>query len=84
MTSRRRTMPNQRYNNVVYVSVEIYIVLQRWNMVVYFNVELNNVKQCQNNVVIFNVDFSQRWTTSKRRCEYNHLKNKLSLDSKTK
>ena len=50
MTSRRRTTSNQRWNNVVYVDVEIYNV-------VFFNVELNNVRQRRNNVVIFNVDF---------------------------
>ena len=57
MTSRRHTTSNQRWNNVVYVNVEIYNVQQRWNNVVYFNVELNNVRQRRNNVVIFNVDF---------------------------
>ena len=57
MTSRRRTTSNQRWNNVVYVNVEIYNVEQRWNNVVFFNVELNNVRQRRNNVVIFNVDF---------------------------
>ena len=57
MTSRRRTTSNQRWNNVVYVNVEIYNVEQRWNNVVYFNFELNNVRQRRNNVVVFNVDF---------------------------
>ena len=57
MTSRGRTTSNQRWNNVVYVNVEIYNVEQRWNNVVFFNVELNNVRQRRNNVVIFNVDF---------------------------
>ena len=56
MTSRRRTTSNQRWNNVVYVNVEIYNVEQRWNNAVFFNVELNNVRQRRNNV-IFNVDF---------------------------
>ena len=53
MTSRRRTTSNQRWNNVVYVSVEIRNVEQHWN-----NVELNNVGQRQINVVIFNVIFT--------------------------
>ena len=57
MTSRRRTTSNQRWNNVVYVNVEIYNVQQRRINVVYFNVDLNNVRQRRNNVVIFNVDF---------------------------
>ena len=57
MTSRRHTTSNQRWNNVVYVNVEIYNVQQRWNNVVYFNVELNNVRQRRNNVVVFNVNF---------------------------
>ena len=57
MTSRRRTAPNRRWNNVVYVSVEIYNVQQCWNKVVYFNVELSNVRHRQNNAVILNVDF---------------------------
>ena len=55
---------NQRWNNVMYVNVEIYNVQQRWNNGVYFNVELNNVRQRRNNGVIFNVDFhnfGQRW-----------------------
>ena len=50
-------MSNQRWNNVVYVNVEIYNVEQRWNTAVFFNVELNNVRQRRNNVAIFNVDF---------------------------
>ena len=57
MKSRRRTTWNHRWNNVVYVNVEIYNVQQRWNKVVYFNVELNNARQLRNNFVIFNVDF---------------------------
>ena len=57
MTSQRHTTSNQRWNNVVYVNVEIYNVEQRWNTVVFFNVELNNVRQRRNNVAIFNVDF---------------------------
>ena len=56
MTLRRRTTSNQRWNNVVYVNVEIHNVEQRWNNVVFFNVELNNVRQRRNNVVIVNVD----------------------------
>ena len=79
MTSRRRTTSNQRWNNVVYVNVEIYNVQQRWNNVVYFNVELKNVRQRRNNVVIFNVNFHAEtmlriWPFEK----------KLSLDSKAK
>ena len=57
MKSRRRRTSNQRWNNVVYVNLEIYNVQQRWNNVVCFNIELNNVRQCRNNVVTFNVDF---------------------------
>ena len=63
MMSRRRTTSNQRWNNVVYVNVEIYILQQRWNNIVYFNVELDNVRQHWNKVVIFNVDFYNVETT---------------------
>ena len=49
VTSWRRTMSNQRRNNVVYVNVEIYNVEQRR-----INVDLHNVRR---NIVIFNVDF---------------------------
>ena len=56
-----RTTSNQRWNNVVYVNIEIYNVEERWNNVVIFNVELNNVRQSRNNVVIFNVDFRNVW-----------------------
>ena len=70
MTSRRRATSNQRWNNIVYVNVDIYNVEQRWNNVVFFNVELNNVRQrC-----FFQRRYSQHWTTSKQRCEYDHLK----------
>ena len=41
---------NQRWNNVVYVNVEVYNIEQRWNNIVLFNVELNNVRQRRNNV----------------------------------
>ena len=57
MTSRHCATSNQRWNNVVYINVEIYDVQQRWNNVVYFNVELNNGRQRRNNIVVFNVDF---------------------------
>ena len=57
MMSWRRTTSNQRWNNVVYVNVEINNVQQCWNNIVYFNVELSNVRQRRNNVVFFNVDF---------------------------
>ena len=57
MTSRRRTTSNLRWNNVVYVNVEIYNVQQRRINVAYFNVDLNNVRQRRNNVVILNVNF---------------------------
>ena len=49
MTSRRWTISNQRWNNVVYVHVEICNVEQRQINVVYFNVDINNV--------ILNVEF---------------------------
>ena len=57
MTSRRWTVSNQRWNNVVYVHVEIYNIEQRQINVVYFNVDINNVRQRRNNVVILNVEF---------------------------
>ena len=57
MTSRRRTMSNQRWNNVVYVNIEIYNVEQRQINVVYFSVHTNNVRQHRNNVAVFNVEF---------------------------
>ena len=50
MTSRRRTTSNQRWNNVVYVNVEIYNVEQRWNNIVIFNVNFHNVGQRRNSV----------------------------------
>ena len=50
MTSRRRTTSNQRWNNVVYINVEIYNVEQCWNNIVCFNVELNNVRQRRNDI----------------------------------
>ena len=54
-----RRESNQRWNNVVYVSVEIYNVEQRWFDVRFddFSVDLNNVRQRLNNVVVFNIDF---------------------------
>ena len=63
-TSRRGTMSNQRWNNVVYFNVERYNVKQRRINVVYLNVDMNNVRQRRNNVVIFNVEFynvGKRW-----------------------
>ena len=57
MTSRRRKMSNQRWNNVAYVNVEIYNVEQRRIDIAYFNVDIKNVRQHRNNVVIFNVEF---------------------------
>ena len=66
MMSRRRTTSNQRWNNVVYVNVEICNV-------VYFSLDINNVAQCQNNIVIFNVERdSWRWSKSKQRGEYEY------------
>ena len=56
-TSRRGTTSNQRWNNVVYLNVEIYNVEQRRINVVYFSVDMSNVGQRRNNVVIFNVGF---------------------------
>ena len=50
-------MSNQRWNNVVYVNVEIYNVEQRQINIIYFKVDINNVRQCPNNAVIFNVEF---------------------------
>ena len=57
MTSRRRKTSDQRWNNVVYVNVQIYKVDQPWINVVYINVDLKKVRQRRNNVTIFNVDF---------------------------
>ena len=57
MKSRLRAMSNQRWNNVVYVTVEIYNVEQGLIDLVYFNIDINNVRQCRNNVIIFNVEF---------------------------
>ena len=57
MISRRWTISNQRWNNIVYVHVEIYNVQQRQINVAYFNVDINNVIQRRNNVVILNVEF---------------------------
>ena len=82
MTSRRRTTSNQRWNNVVYVNVEIYNVEQRWNNAVFFNVELNNVRQRRNYVVIFNADFHNVGQRQNNVVEWPFEK-KLSLNSKT-
>ena len=57
MTSRRWTISNQRWNNVVYVHVEIYNVEQRHINVVHFNIDINNVRQRRNNIVILNIEF---------------------------
>ena len=48
VTSWRCTTPNQTWNNVAYVNVEIYNVEQCPVDVAYFNVDLNNVRQGQN------------------------------------
>ena len=64
MTSKRCTMSNQRWNNFVYVKVEIYNVEQRRINVFHFNIGFNNVRQRRNNVVIFKEDFhnvGQHW-----------------------
>ena len=57
MTSRRWTMSNHRWNDVVYVNVEIYNVEQRPINVVYFSIDINKVRQRKNNDVIFNFEF---------------------------
>ena len=57
MTSRRRTMSNQLWNNVAYVNVEIYNVEQRQINIVYFSVDINNVRQRRDKAVIFKVEF---------------------------
>ena len=57
MTSPRRTMSNQRWNNFAYVNVEIYNVEQRQINFVSFNIDISNVRQRWNNAVIFNVEF---------------------------
>ena len=57
MTSRRRTTSNQRWNNVVYVNVEIYKVEQRRINVTYFHVDINNIRQYRNNIAIFHFEF---------------------------
>ena len=82
MISQRRTTSNERWNNVVYVNVEIYNVEQRWNNAVFFNVELNNVRQRRNNVVIFNVDFHNVGQRRNNVADMTIWK-KISLDSKT-
>ena len=57
MTSQRRTLSNQGWNNVVDVNIGIYNIEQRRINVVYFDVDLNNVRKRFNNVVIFIIDF---------------------------
>ena len=83
MASRRRTTSNQRWNNVVYVNVEVYDFQQRRINVMSIStlnwITLDNVEtSCH-----FQLRFSQRRPTSKQRCEYDHLKIKLSLEPKT-
>ena len=83
MTSGSRTTSNQRWNNVVYVNVDIYNVQERWNSILYFNIDFNNVRQRQNIVIIFNVNF---YNVGQRRNNVVNMtiwKKKLSLDSKT-
>ena len=82
MKSRRRTMSNQRWNNVVYVTVEIYNVEQGLIDLVYFNIDINNVRQCRNNVVIFNVEFhnvDQRWNNVVNMAVLKNLKVKKNI-----
>ena len=67
ITSRRGTTRNQRWNNV-YVNVGIYNVQQHRINVVYFKVEMNNVRRFH-----FQRRVSQRWATSKQRCENDHF-----------
>ena len=57
MTSRRRAVSNERWNNVLYVNIEIYSVEQRQINFVFFKVDINNVRQRRNNAIDFNVDF---------------------------
>lgn len=45
MTSQRRTLPNQRWNNGVYANMD------------YFNIDMNNIRKFQDNVPIFDVKF---------------------------
>ena len=52
VTSGRRVISNQRWNNVVYVIVEIYNFEQ-----LQINIDINNVMQRWNNAFIFNVEF---------------------------
>ena len=83
--SQRHTTSNQRWNNVVFVNVEIYNVEQRRTNIVHFKVDLNNVRQRRNNVAIFNEDsdnVGQRWNNVVNMTIWRKLK--LSLDSKTK
>ena len=79
MTSRPHAMSNQRWSNVVCVSVEIYNVEQRRINVVYFNVDLNSIRQRRNNVVIFNVDFHN----VEQRYEFDNLK-KIKIEPRVK
>ena len=65
MTSRRHKTSNQRWNNVVYVNIEIYNVEQSRINVGNFKSDLSNIRQRRNNVVNFNVDFhntEQSWS----------------------
>ena len=57
MTSWRRTMSNPRWNNIVYVNVDMYNVEHCPTNVVYFKVDIKSVRQRWNNVVIFNLEF---------------------------
>ena len=59
MASRHSTTSKQRWNNVVYINVEIYDVEQRQINIFYFNINFHNVGS---------------WATVKLRCEYDHLK----------
>ena len=83
--SRRRTTLNQRWNNVVFVNVEIDNVEQRRINILHFKVDLSNVRQRRNKVAIFNVDFhnvGQCWSNVVNMTIWKKIK--LSLDSKTK
>ena len=72
VTSRRWKTSNQLWNNVVYVSVGVYNVKQRRINVVFFNVDLNNISLTSKKRCHFQRPFTQRWATSKQRCEYDH------------
>ena len=83
MTLRRWATSNQRWNNVAYVKLGIYMVKQRRINVFYFKVDINNVRQHRNNAVIFIVEFykvGQRYSNVRKYDNFSKDQNNKHKD----